>query len=76
MWYHYGFDLVCAGLTALTRLRSDMAIHVVTIAGWAYCWCLLWVLGERIAGPKRGGLLTATATLLGGGFVVLLSHWL
>jgi hypothetical protein len=69
--YHYGFDLVCAGLTALTRLRVDRAIQLVTVAGWAYCWCLLWVLGERLTGNKRGGLLTATATLLGGGIVVL-----
>ena len=55
----------------MTRLRIDVAIHLVTIAGWALCWCLLWVLGERIAGTARGGLLTATATLLGGGIVVL-----
>ncbi len=57
--YHYGFDLACAGLTALTRLKTDVAIHLATIAGWAYCWCLLWVLGERLTGSRRGGLLTA-----------------
>jgi hypothetical protein len=71
--YHYGFDMVSAALTALTRLRSDTAMHLVTIVGWAYCWCLLWVLGERIVGTKRGGLLTALATLLGGGLVVLMA---
>ena len=71
--YHYGFDLLCAALTALTRLRSDTAIHVATIIGWAYCWCVLWVLGERTTGTRRGGWLTATATLLGGGLVVLMA---
>ena len=71
--YHYGFDLLCAALTALTRLRSDTAIHIATIIGWAYCWCVLWLLGERLTGTRRGGLLTATATLLGGGLVVLMA---
>jgi hypothetical protein len=71
--YHYGFDLVCAGLTALTRLRIDLAIQLTTIAGWAYCWCLVWVLGERLTKTRRGGLLTAMATLLGGGLVVLMA---
>jgi len=71
--YHYGFDLVCTGLIALTRLRVDRAIQLVTIVDWAYCWCLLWVLGGRLTGIARGGLFTALATLLGGGSVVLLA---
>lgn len=70
--YHYGSDLVCAGLTALTRLRVDLAIQWMTIFGWAYCWCLLWVLGQRLTNSKRGALLTAAATMLGGGLVVLM----
>lgn len=76
--FHYGFDLVSAGLTALTRLNAHSVFAVATIFGWAYSWCLLWVLGQRLTGTSRGGFWTAMATLFGGGaavfFAPLLSH--
>ncbi len=70
--YHYGFDLVCAGVTALTRLRKDLAIDLTTIFGWAYAWCLAWVLGVRLTGRESGGPWTAFMTLFGGGVAALI----
>ena len=76
--FHYGFDLVSAGLTALTRLSAHSVFALATIFGWAYSWCLLWVLGQRLTRASRGGFWTAAATLFGGGAAVfvapLLSH--
>ncbi len=69
--YHYGFDLFCAGLTALTRLRKDLAIDLTTIFGWAYSWCLAWVLGMRLTGSESGGPWTALTTIFGGSAVLL-----
>jgi hypothetical protein len=74
--YHYAFDLVCAGLTALTRCRVDTAIRATTVFGWAYCWCLLWVLGERLTGSSRGGFWTALAAMLGGGAAFFVAPFL
>lgn len=65
--YHFGVNLLAAMLTALTRVRIDLALDIITLAGWAYCWCLLWVLGDRLFGRHRGAL-TALCGLLGGGF--------
>jgi len=74
--YHYGFDLVCAGLTALTRISIPTAIRVTTIFGWAYSWCLAWLLGERLTGRRDGGLWTAIAAMLGSGLVAFLAPFL
>ena len=57
----------------MTRLRTDLAINLITVFGWAYSWCLLWLLGERVARQSRaGGVWTAIATLFGGGTVAFL----
>jgi len=64
--YHYGFDLLAAMATALLRLRVDQAIDLVTLAGWAYTWALLWLLGERTQGGAPAWLVPVL-TLLGGG---------
>ncbi|HEX3999093.1 MAG TPA: hypothetical protein VHX65_11120 [Pirellulales bacterium] len=74
--YHYGFDLVCAGLTALTRCQIEVAFGLATTFAWAYSWCLLWVLGERLNGSYRGGLWTAIATQLGGGAAIFAAPFL
>jgi hypothetical protein len=66
--YHYGFDVVVAVVTALTRLRVDRAIDAVTIASFFYMWCLLWLAGERFVGRGRGNLV-AFLTLFGGGLL-------
>jgi hypothetical protein len=66
--YHYGFDVVVAVVTALTRLRVDHAIDAVTIASFLYTWCLLWLAGERFVGRGRGNLV-ALLTLFGGGLL-------
>jgi hypothetical protein len=67
--YHYGFDLLVAMVTALLRLRVDQAIDLVTLAGWAYTWVLLWLLGERTLGDAPAVILPAL-TLLGGGLIL------
>ena len=64
--YHYGFNTLTAAVMALTRLRVDRAIDAVTLVCWFGSFCLLWVLGERIAG-RRWGWTAAPLTLLCGG---------
>jgi hypothetical protein len=65
--YHYGFDTLAAVASALARLRVDQAIDAVTIAAFAYTWCLLWTLGERVIHARGRGTLVAFVTLFGGG---------
>ena len=72
--YHYGSDLLAAGLTALTRLRIDWAIDLLAVVACAYLWCLLWTLGQRVTGTRKGGLWVALATMLGGGFAAFLAR--
>ncbi|MFQ5900082.1 MAG: hypothetical protein ACE5IH_00820 [Thermodesulfobacteriota bacterium] len=64
--YHYGFDLLSAVITALIRVPVDVAIDIVTLLLWGYTWCLLWVVGDRLLGLRRG-YLTALSGLLGSG---------
>ena len=64
--YHYGFDLVTACLTALLHIPVDRAIDVATVLLWCPSWCLLWVLGERLAG-RQHAWLTPFVTLFAGG---------
>jgi hypothetical protein len=66
--YHYGFNILVAAVTALTRLRLDHAIDAVTIGCWFYTFCLVFMLGERIVG-RRWGALVAFVTLFGGGLL-------
>ena len=74
--YHYGSDLLAAGLTAVTRLRIDWAIDAIAVGACAYLWCLLWVLGECLTGTNRGGFWTALATMLGGGAAAFFAPFL
>ncbi len=65
--YHYGFNLLCAVVTALTRLDITTAIDLVTLASWAYVANLLWLLGERLFGTRGAGIMVVALVLLGGG---------
>jgi len=67
MPYHYGFDATAAYLSALLRVDPERGIDLLTLAAWAYAWCLFWGLGEELWG-RRGGPLCAGLTLLGAGF--------
>ena len=68
--YHYMFNVLTATLSALARLRTDVAIDVVTLCGWAYLWILASAWGRRISGHDAGWL-AAPVALLGGGYVAL-----
>ncbi|MCG8420017.1 MAG: hypothetical protein MJE77_18975 [Proteobacteria bacterium] len=62
--YHYGFDILCAAITALTRLSIPLAIDLLTLASWAYSFCLLWLLGARwLVHPDRPPAPAAAALL-------------
>lgn len=65
--YHYGFDLLCAMLTALFRISVTHAIDVATAMLWFYSVLAAWLLGERTVG-RGAGPLVALVLLLGGGF--------
>lgn len=69
--YHFGFDLVCAGLTAMTRVPISVAIDLLTVFCWVWTWCLLWLLGDRLGGAGAGGWV-ALATLLGSGATIFM----
>lgn len=69
--YHFGFDLVSAGLTAMTRLPIRVAMDLLTVFCWVWSWCLLWLLGDRLGRPGTGGWV-ALATLLGSGAAIVL----
>ncbi|HZM16270.1 MAG TPA: hypothetical protein VFE28_09725 [Candidatus Krumholzibacteria bacterium] len=55
--YHYGFDLLAAMLSSLTRLSIERSIDVLTVAAWFYALCLAWIGGERLAGAGRGWIV-------------------
>lgn len=63
--YHYGFDLLVACTSILTRLRLDHAIDFVTIPLYAHTFLLLCVLGRRIVGRNEN--LCAFIALFGAG---------
>ena len=68
--YHYGFDLVAAAVTALTRLRVDRAMDAVTLPCFAWTGALAFRLGEAHARPPRAraaGAFGAVLLLFGGG---------
>lgn len=67
--YHYGFDLLVAVTSALTRLRVDHAIDAVVLLCWAWTFCVAWVIGRRAA--RARGLMAATVLLFGGGIPIL-----
>jgi hypothetical protein len=64
--YHYGFNLLTAILSALTGLEPARLIDPITLAAWAYSWCLLGAIGSRVIGPG-GALMAPALTFLGGG---------
>jgi hypothetical protein len=68
--YHYGFNVLVAAVTAVTRVSVSTGIDVVTIACFAYTWRLLSLIGDRVAGRGRGALAAALA-LFGGGIPLL-----
>lgn len=68
--YHYMFNVLMAALSAMARLRLDVAVDLLTLAGWAYLWILLSAWGRRIA-DHDAGWLAAPVALLGGGFTAL-----
>jgi hypothetical protein len=52
--YHYGFDLLNAGLTSVVRLPIDAGIDVLTLACWGWVLVFVWAAGDRVFGPGRG----------------------
>ena len=73
--YHYGFNVVCAGMTAMTRMSVSNAMDTVVVVCWALSWCLLWVLGDRLAW-RGAGKWTALATLWGSGGMAVMAWYL
>jgi hypothetical protein len=65
--YHFGFDLLSAALTGITRCSVDHAIDFFSTASWFYCWIGLWVLGEKLFTSSYAGFCVAACTLFGGG---------
>jgi hypothetical protein len=64
--YHYGFNILVAAATGLTRCSLTMAIDGLTLLFFGYTWCLLFVLGEKLVGWQWGSVVAAMV-LLGGG---------
>jgi hypothetical protein len=64
--YHFGFDLLCAMLTALFRLSITQSIDVLASLLWFYAVLGAWLVGERTVGRSTGPLVAAVL-LLGGG---------
>jgi hypothetical protein len=68
--YHYGFDVVAAAVTALTRLRVDRAMDAVTLPCFAWTGALAFRLCEVYTLPRRAratGVFGAALLLFGGG---------
>lgn len=66
--YHYGFNLLATWITAVLRVRIDVAIDLVTLFLWAYSAALLWVFGDRLVNRNKwSGWLMVFITLFGGG---------
>jgi hypothetical protein len=64
--YHYGFAVVVAAFSTVTRVSIPTAIDAVTLGCFAYTSCLLWLLGHRAFGP-RAAPFTAIVGLFGAG---------
>lgn len=62
--YHYGFNVLAALLTGLTRVSIPTAIDLLTVGAFGYTWLLFWLLGERLIAPRWGDV-TAAVVLLG-----------
>jgi hypothetical protein len=62
--YHYGFNLLVACITALTRARVDVGIDIATVLLWICTGSVLWALGDLWFGR---GWLTLLLTLFAGG---------
>ncbi len=54
--YHYGIDTLFAMIMALTRLRVDLTVDLVTILAWWYTLILFGLLCERLFGERAGPL--------------------
>lgn len=64
--YHYGFDVVAALVSGLSRLPIDRSVDAVTIGSFFSSWLLFWIVGERLT--RGSGPFAASVGLLGGGF--------
>ena len=51
--YHYAFDLAAAIVTALTQVRLDHAVDLLTVGLWPCMFLLLWRVGEHSGGSER-----------------------
>lgn len=69
MNYHYGFDLLVATTSALTRGRVDLVIDAIAILFWGWSFCLAWVLGDRVTNSR--GAIVASSVLFAGGVSAL-----
>jgi hypothetical protein len=70
--YHFGFDLICASLTALTRCSIDTAIDTVTTLSWLFCWMGLALIGRKLFRVRNSEFWVPLVTLFGGGLAVLM----
>lgn len=65
MNYHYGFDLLVATISALTRGRVDLVIDAIAVLFWGWSFCLAWVIGDRVTN-SRGGIVASSLLFAGG----------
>lgn len=65
--YHHGIDTLFAMVIALTRLRMDFTIDLVTVLTWWYTLVLFGLLSTRLFG-ERAGLLGILLGGFAGGF--------
>jgi hypothetical protein len=70
--YHYGFDLACAIITGVLRVRVDHAVDLLTLTLWPCMFLLLWRVGD-LAGGKTAGLLVAATVCFSTGWCILCS---
>jgi hypothetical protein len=65
--YHYGFDLLAAAVSGLTRLRVDNAIDAVTLPCFGWLFAVAWRLGNVTGGSRAAGPFTAALVSFAGG---------
>jgi hypothetical protein len=64
--YHYAVDTLFAMVKAVFRLRTDIAIDLVTIVLWFYVLFLFGSIGIRLFGKKVGGYAALLGAFAGG----------
>jgi hypothetical protein len=68
--YHFGFDLLCAAMTAVTRCSVDFSIDFITACSWLFCWIGLALVARRLFPVRNSELWVPAITLFGGGLAV------